>query len=484
MRKLKNYINGQWIESHTSNWREVVNPSTEEVLALCPLSVAEEINQAAEAASQAFLSWRKTAPTSRSKILFRLYALLRDRQEELTEIICQENGKSYTDAAGEVQRGMENLEHACAIVNLIMGDSLSTAATDVEVTNYKYPIGVVGAIAPFNFPMMVPFWIFPMAIACGNTVILKPSEKTPLLMEKIAELTEEAGLPAGVLNIVNGAAEAVNAILENPMVKAISFVGSEQVGRHVYEKGCANYKRVQVLGGAKNHTIVLKDADLKDAVTKVIAAGFGSAGQRCMAGSVVLVQEEIADSFIGQLVQQSQKILIGNPLQDRSVSLGPVIDQVAKERIFNYIKIGQEEGADLLLDGRQGIPQNGFFVGPTIFDRCSPGMKIWSDEIFGPVISIIRVSSLEEGVAIANRHHLANGACIFTNNASAIRYFRENIDAGMLGVNLGVPAPIAWFAFSGWKDSFFGDLHCNGKDSVEFYTRRKVVTAQYREEWK
>jgi len=289
---------------------------------------------------------------------------------------------------------------------------------------------------------------------------------------------------SGGVRLAPRAGKAVNAILENPMVKAISFVGSEQVGRHVYEKGCANYKRVQVLGGAKNHTIVLKDADLKDAVTKVIAAGFGSAGQRCMAGSVVLVQEEIADSFIGQLVQQSQKILIGNPLQDRSVSLGPVIDQAAKERIFNYIKIGQEEGADLLLDGRQGIPQNGFFVGPTIFDRCSPGMKIWSDEIFGPVISIIRVSSLEEGVAIANRHHLANGACIFTNNASAIRYFRENIDAGMLGVNLGVPAPIAWFAFSGWKDSFFGDLHCNGKDSVEFYTRRKVVTAQYREEWK
>lgn len=484
MKKLKNYVNGEWIESCTSKWLEVVNPSTEEVLALCPLSLAEEVNQAAEAAEKAFCNWRKTAPTSRSKILFRLYALLQDKREELAEIICQENGKSYTDAYSEVQRGIENLEHACSVVNLIMGDSLPTVATDVEVTNYKYPIGVVGAVAPFNFPMMVPFWIFPMAIACGNTVVLKPSEKTPLLMEKIVELTEKAGIPAGVLNVVNGAAETVNAILENPMIKAVSFVGSEKVGRHVYEKGCAHYKRVQVLGGAKNHTIVLKDVDLKDAVNKVIAAGFGSAGQRCMAGSVVLVEEAIADSFIQQLTQESQKILIGDPLKDRSVTLGPVIDKEAKERIFNYIKIGQEEGAELLLDGRQGTPEKGFFVGPTIFDRCKRGMKIWQDEIFGPFISIIRISSLEEGVAIANSHHLANGACLFTNNASAIRYFRENIDAGMLGINLGVPAPIAWFAFSGWKDSFFGDLHCNGKDSIEFYTRRKVVTAQYREECK
>ncbi|RRD95297.1 CoA-acylating methylmalonate-semialdehyde dehydrogenase [Clostridiales bacterium COT073_COT-073] len=482
MRKLKNYINGKWLESQSMEYLAVHDPSTEEILAECPLSQAEEVNQAAAAAHNAFLVWRKTSPLTRSKILFRLYALLQERHEELAEIICLENGKSYTDAYGEVQRGIENLENACAIVNLIMGDSLATVATDVEVTNYKYPVGVVAAITPFNFPMMVPFWIFPMAIACGNTVVLKPSEKTPLLIEKIVELAEKAGVPAGVLNIVNGAKDTVNAILEEPLIKAISFVGSEQVGRHIYEQGCANFKRVQVLGGAKNHTIILKDADLEDAAIKVTAAGFGSAGQRCMAGSVVLVEEEIAKVFLDKLLEKARKITIGNPVQDHSIYLGPVIDQAAKDRIFKYIDIGQKEGANLLLDGRQGIPDKGYFVGPTIFNDCQPGMKIWQDEIFGPLICVIQIKSLQEGVEIANSHHLANGACLFTNNASAVRYFRENIDAGMIGINLGVPAPIAWFAFSGWKDSFFGDLHCNGKDSVAFFTRRKVVTAQYKEE--
>ena len=477
-RILKNYINGQWVESKTTNYENIYNPATGEIIAKVPLSTKEELDQAANAAKIAFQSWKNVSVPNRGRYMFKLQNLLIENKETLAQLITLENGKSLSDARGEVQRGIENTENAASITNLIMGDSLSNAATDVEVVNYKYPIGVVGGITPFNLPMMVPFWMFPMAIAAGNTFILKPSEKTPLLIEKIVELIEAIDLPKGVFNVVYGAHDVVNGIIENPDIKAISFVGSEPVGRYVYQEGTRNLKRVQALTGANNHVTVLEDADLEDAIPKIIGGAFGSAGQRCMAGAVLTIQDSIADKFIEKFISVAKEIKIGDG-QDETTYLGPVIRKNNQERTFNYIEKGVEQGATLLLDGRKNVPKEGYFVGPTIFDHVTIDMDIWKDEIFAPFLSIIRVKNLNEAIEIANASNFANGACLFTNNANAIRYFRENIDAGMIGINLGVPAPIGWFAFSGWKDSFYGDLHANGKDSVEFYTRRKVVTAQY-----
>ncbi|ASS90032.1 MAG: methylmalonate-semialdehyde dehydrogenase (CoA acylating) [Bacillaceae bacterium] len=477
--KLKNYINGEWVESKATKYEDVYNPATKEVIGQVPLSTKEEVDEAVEVAKKAFEEWKNVPVPRRARILFNFQQLLIKHREELARIITIENGKSYSEALGEVQRGIENVEFAAGAPTLMMGDSLSTIATDIEATNYRYPIGVVGGITPFNFPMMVPCWMFPMAIALGNTFILKPSERTPLLIEKLVNLFTEAGLPKGVLNVVNGAHDVVNGILDHPDIKAISFVGSKPVGEYVYKRASENLKRVQALTGAKNHTIVLKDANLDDAVTNIISSAFGSAGERCMACSVVTVEEEIADQFIAKLKEETENIKMGNGLDD-GVLLGPVIREENKKRTIRYIEKGVEEGATLVCDGRNRATDDGFFIGPTIFDNVTTDMTIWKDEIFAPVLSIIRVKHLKEAIEIANRSEFANGACIFTTNAQAIRYFRENIDAGMLGVNLGVPAPMAFFPFSGWKSSFFGTLHANGKDSVDFYTRKKVVTARYK----
>ncbi|MGZ7445942.1 methylmalonate-semialdehyde dehydrogenase [Paenibacillus sp. TH7-28] len=475
---LKNYINGEWVESATDRYEDVYNPATNEVIARVPLSTKEEIDHAVEVAAEAFKSWQKVAVPRRARILFNYQQLLTRHKEELAKLITIENGKNLTEALGEVGRGIENVEFAAGAPTLMMGDSLASIATDVEAVNYRYPLGVVGGIAPFNFPMMVPCWMFPMAIALGNTFILKPSERTPLLTRRLAELFEEAGLPKGVFNVVYGAHDVVNGILDHPEVKAVSFVGSKPVGEYVFKRGSQNLKRVQALTGAKNHTIVLNDANLEDTVTNVISAAFGSAGERCMACAVVTVEEGIADEFIALLKEKAQSAKIGNGLDD-GVFLGPVIREENKQRTLRYIEKGLEEGAALICDGRDNVPDQGYFVGPTIFEHVTTDMTIWKEEIFAPVLSVIRVKNLKEAVEIANRSEFANGACIFTSNASAIRYFRENIDAGMLGVNLGVPAPMAFFPFSGWKSSFFGTLHANGKDSVDFYTHKKVVTARY-----
>lgn len=476
--KLKNYINGEWVESKTTKYEDVYNPATKEVIAQVPISTKEDIDYAIEVAAKAFEKWQKVAVPRRARILFNYQQLLNKHKEELAQLITKENGKSLSEARGEVQRGIENVEFAAGAPSLMMGDSLASIATDVEATNYRYPIGVVGGIAPFNFPMMVPCWMFPMAIALGNTFILKPSERTPLLTEKLVELFTEAGLPKGVFNVVHGAHDVVNGILDHPEVKAISFVGSKPVGEYVFKRGSENLKRVQALTGAKNHTIVLNDADLDDTITNVVASAFGSAGERCMACSVVTVEEGIADEFMAKLKERTANIKIGNGLDD-GVFLGPVIREDNKKRTIGYIEKGIEEGAKVVCDGRERASEEGFFVGPTIFDEVTPDMTIWKEEIFAPVLSIMRVKNLKEAIEIANKSEFANGACIFTTNASSIRYFRENIDAGMLGVNLGVPAPMAFFPFSGWKSSFFGTLHANGKDSVDFYTRKKVVTARY-----
>jgi malonate-semialdehyde dehydrogenase (acetylating)/methylmalonate-semialdehyde dehydrogenase len=477
---VKNFINGQWEAARGERYDDVPNPATGEIIARVPMSTKEDVKRAVQAASKAFESWKKVAVPRRARILFSYQQLLVQNWDELARIVTTENGKSYTEAYGEVQRGIECVEFAAGIPTLMMGSQLPDIATGVESGMYRYPVGVVGGITPFNFPMMVPCWMFPLAIACGNTFILKPSERTPLLANRLAELFKEAGLPDGVLNIVHGAHDVVNGILEHNDIKAISFVGSQPVAEYVYKTGTAHGKRVQALAGAKNHSIVMPDADLDNAVTNIVNAAFGSAGERCMACAVVVAVGSIADELTARLLQSTNAITIGNGLDD-NIFLGPVIREENKQRTLRYIAMGEKEGAKLVRDGRQdgAVEGQGFFIGPTIFDHVQPTMVIWKDEIFAPVLSIVRVGSLSEAIEISNRSDFANGACLYTDSAKAVRQFREDIDAGMLGVNLGVPAPMAFFPFSGFKKSFYGDLHANGRDGVEFYTRKKMVTARY-----
>ncbi|MBO9128555.1 CoA-acylating methylmalonate-semialdehyde dehydrogenase [Bacillus sp. 165] len=477
---VKNFIGGRWIEALGAQFLPVPNPATEEVLAYVPLCNRDDLNQAVAAAKKAFPAWSKTPVPRRARILFKYQQLLIEHWDELAKLITIENGKSYKEAHGEVQRGIECVEFAAGAPSLMMGKQLPDIATNMESSMYRYPVGVIGGITPFNFPMMVPCWMFPLAIACGNTFILKPSERTPLLANRLAELITQAGLPSGVLNIVHGAHDIVNGLLEHPDVPAISFVGSQPVAEYVYKTAAANGKRVQALAGAKNHSIVLPDANLEDAVTQIINAAYGSAGERCMACSVVVAVGDVANPLIQKLQEKADTITIGNGLED-DVFLGPVIRKEHRERTARYIEIGQEEGASLLRDGRkdEAYGQKGYFIGPTIFDHVKPTMKIWKEEIFAPVLSIVRANSLEDAVTLTNKSDFGNGACLFTNDARSIRYFRENIEVGMLGVNIGVPAPMAFFPFSGWKNSFYGDLHANGSDGVEFYTRRKMITSRF-----
>ncbi|MCL6600913.1 MAG: CoA-acylating methylmalonate-semialdehyde dehydrogenase, partial [Alicyclobacillus macrosporangiidus] len=468
---LKNYIGGRWVAAETDRFEVVPNPATGETLAQVPLSTRADLDRAVAAAKEAFKTWSKTPVPKRARILFRYQQLLVEHWDELARLITLENGKSFEEAYGEVQRGIECVEFAAGAPTLLMGTQLPDIATNMESGMWRYPVGIVGGITPFNFPMMVPCWMFPLAIVCGNTFVLKPSERTPLSANRLAELFTEAGLPEGVLNVVHGAHDAVNGILEHPDIRAVSFVGSQPVAEYVYKTAAANGKRVQALAGAKNHTIVMPDADLDEAVKGIIGAAFGSAGERCMACSVVVAVGDIADELVQRLVKAAGEIKIGNGLEE-GVFLGPVIRAAHKERTVQYIETGINEGAILVRDGRKDVEgmREGYFLGPTIFDHVRPGMKIWKDEIFAPVLSIVRVKTLDEAIAVANQSEFANGACIYTDSAKAIRQFREEIDAGMLGINVGVPAPMAFFPFSGWKKSFYGDLHANGRDGVEFYT--------------
>ncbi|MGM7719499.1 CoA-acylating methylmalonate-semialdehyde dehydrogenase [Metabacillus sp. Hm71] len=476
---LKNFIGGQWIESTGNQIEEVPNPATGEIIARVPISTREDLDNAVAVAKEAFKKWRKVSVPKRARILFRYQQLLVENWDQLATLVTLENGKSYNEAYGEVLRGIECVEFAAGVPTLMMGQQLPDIATEVESGMYRYPIGVIGGITPFNFPMMVPCWMFPLAIACGNTFVLKPSERTPLLANRLAELFKEAGLPDGVLNIVHGAHDVVNGILDNEDVKTVSFVGSQPVAEYVYKTAAANGKRVQALAGAKNHSIVMPDADLDNAVNNIIGAAFGSAGERCMAASVVVAVGDVADELVSRLKKAADGIKIGNGM-DEGVFLGPVIRESHKKRTINYIENGKNEGASLIRDGRNDAKnEQGYFIGPTIFDHVQTDMKIWQDEIFAPVLSIVRVETLEEAIELTNKSEFANGACLYTDSAKAIREFREEIDAGMLGVNLGVPAPMAFFPFSGYKKSFYGDLHANGKDGVEFYTRKKMLTARY-----
>ncbi|SEI00870.1 methylmalonate-semialdehyde dehydrogenase [acylating] [Halobacillus karajensis] len=477
---LQNYIGGEWVDAKSSDIEPVYNPATGEVIAHVPISSQEDVEEAVKTANEAFQEWKEVPVPKRARILFKFQQLLVDHWDELAEIVTIENGKSFKEAYGEVQRGIENVEFASGAPTLMMGEQLPSIAAGLDSGVYRYPIGVIGGITPFNFPMMVPAWMFPMAIVTGNTFVLKPSERTPLLANRLAELLEEAGLPKGVFNIVHGAHDVVNGLLDHKEVAAISFVGSQPVAEYVYKRGTENLKRVQALAGAKNHSIVLKDANIENAATQILNAAFGSAGERCMAASVVAVEEDVADEFIDMLKGKADDIRIGNGLEE-GVFLGPVIRENHKERTLNYIETGEKEGAVLIRDGRkdENVEGNGYFVGPTIFDGVTTEMKIWQDEIFAPVLSIARVKDLQEAVTLTNQSRFANGACIFTKDGGKVRQFRETIDAGMLGVNIGVPAPMAFFPFSGWKDSFYGDLHANGKDGLEFYTRKKVLTSRW-----
>ncbi|ESU33955.1 methylmalonate-semialdehyde dehydrogenase [Bacillus sp. 17376] len=476
---LKNYINGEWVDAQSTEALDVPNPATGEVLARVPISTKADVDLAISAANEAFKTWKNTPVPKRARILYKYHHLLTENHEKLAKLIVQENGKAYKEAHGEVQRGIECVEFAAGAPTLMMGESLSNIAEDIDSEMFRYPLGVVGGITPFNFPMMVPLWMFPLAIACGNTFVLKPSERTPLLANELVGLFSEAGAPKGVLNIVHGAHDVVNGLLDHEDVKAISFVGSQPVAKYVYERAAAQGKRVQALSGAKNHHIVMPDADMEKTVTHIVSSAYGSAGQRCMACSAVVVVGE-GEQFVQALKQKADELVIGNGLDDE-VLLTPVIRESHREKVLGYIEKGVEEGATLLLDGRNALDElkEGTFLGPTIFDDVTPEMTIAKDEIFAPVLSLLRAEDLDEALEYLRKSRFGNGATIYSKDARAIRKFREEADAGMLGVNVGVPATMAFFPFSGWKDSFYGDLHVNGKDGVNFFTRKKMITSRF-----
>ncbi|AKL83781.1 MmsA [Bacillus atrophaeus UCMB-5137] len=478
MKKMQNNINGEWVDSTGAEVEEVINPANGKIIAYVPLSTRADVDRAVQAAQHAYQTWSLVPVPNRSRLLYKYLQLLQEQKEQLAEIITMENGKTLKDARGEVQRGIEVVELATATPTLMMGESLPGIANGIDGSIWRYPLGVVAGITPFNFPMMVPLWMFPLAIACGNTFVLKASERTPILAEKLVELFYESGFPKGVLNLVHGAKGVVNGILENEDIKAVSFVGSEPVARHVYQTGTANGKRVQALAGAKNHAIVLADCHLEKTVQGIIGAAFGSSGERCMACSVAAVVDEIADEFMELLVSETRKLETGDGRSENHF-VGPLIREVHKNRVLDYIDSGIKEGAALAVDGRDPDIQEGYYVGATIFDHVNPDMKIWQDEIFAPVLSVVRVKDLDEGIELANKSNFANGAVIYTSSGKSVQQFRDKIDAGMIGVNVNVPAPMAYFSFAGNKASFYGDLGTNGKDGVQFYTRKKVVTERW-----
>lgn len=475
---LKNFINGKWVSSLSQHSLDVPNPATNELLTKVPVSTIEDVNLAVKAAKEAFQSWKNVPVPKRARVMFKYHYLLTENHEELAKVIVEENGKSFKEAYGEVQRGIECVEFASGVPTHMMGETLSGIAEDMDSEMFRYPLGVVGGITPFNFPMMVPMWMFPLAIACGNTFVLKPSERTPILANRLAELFMETGAPPGVLNIVHGAHEVVNGLISHKDIAAISFVGSQPVAKYVYERAAAEGKRVQALSGAKNHHIVMPDADMEKAVQNIINSTFSSAGQRCMACSAVVVVGE-QDAFVAALKKAADELTIGNGM-DEEVLLTPVIRKQHLDKVLGFIEKGMEEGAELIRDGRKemDVHTKGNFLGPTIFDHVTSEMTIAKEELFAPVLSLLRAKDLDEGLKYIRRSKYGNGATIYTNNAKAIRQFREEAEAGMLGINVGVPATMAFFPFSGWKDSFYGDLHINGKDGVNFYTRKKMITSR------
>jgi malonate-semialdehyde dehydrogenase (acetylating)/methylmalonate-semialdehyde dehydrogenase len=478
---LRNFIGGEWVESSATSHHEVVNPATGEVLGQTPLSGAAEVDQAVQAARDAFASWRRVPPVVRTRYLFKLRALMEERFEDLASSVTRENGKTLHESRGSVQRGIENVEHACGIPALMMGQTLEDIATGIDCEFVRQPIGVCAAITPFNFPAMVPLWFWPYAIATGNTFILKPSEQVPLTAALLVELAAEAGLPPGVLNMVHGGKDAVNALLAHPGIAAISFVGSSPVAKHVYTEAAATGKRVQALGGAKNHIVIMPDADMDQAVANITESIFGCAGQRCLAGSVMLAPGKAYEPFREKLLASAKSLKMGYGL-DEGVTLGPVVSARAKERVTAMIDSGESEGAALLLDGRGAAVADypkGSFIGPTVFDGVEPSMRIGHEEIFGPVASVTHVEDLDDAIAKVHASGFANATSIFTTSGRSAREFRYNVGVSMIGVNIGVAAPMAFFPFGGTKGSFYGDLKAHGHDSVQFYTDKKVVISRW-----
>jgi len=456
----------------------VYNPATGEVIEQVPLSGGAEVADAVIAAATAYRGWSRTSVMERVRLMFRFKSLLEEHFEELAAIITRHHGKTLDESRGEVRRGIEVVDFACGAPTLLQGRTLREVSTGVDQDLYRYPVGVCAGIPPFNFPVMIPLWMFPLAVVTGNTYVLKPSERTPLGGTRLAEIFLEAGFPEGVLNVVHGARDAVDALLAHPDVKAISFVGSEPVARHVYRTAAANGKRVQALGGAKNHIVVMPDADPEIAVPAILNSAFGNAGERCLAGSVAVAVGKDPDRLLRPLADAASKLVVG-PGDQAGVQVGPLIRRDHRDRVAGFVNKGVAEGAEVLVDGRGEMSRQGYFLGPTILDRVTPDMAVGREEIFGPVLSVERASTLDEAIDQANRMALGNMATIFTQSGRAGREFRERVEAGMTGINVPIAQPFAFFPFSGWKGSFYGDLHVHGQDGVEFFTRKKVVVTRW-----
>jgi malonate-semialdehyde dehydrogenase (acetylating)/methylmalonate-semialdehyde dehydrogenase len=472
------YINGAWEQPLGRPHGKVTNPATGKLLAEVPYANAEDVDAAARAAHEAFLKWREVPVVDRVQVLYRYKTLLEKHAVELASILTRENGKTVEDAKAEVRRAIQMVEVACGMPSLMMGDSLNDVAQGIDCKSIRQPIGVCAGITPFNFPAMVPNWMWPFAIAAGNTFILKPSEKVPLTPTRAIGLLHEAGLPPGVLNLIHGGKETVDALLHHPLVKAISFVGSTPVARYIYTTAAAQGKRVQALGGAKNHLVVMDDADMAKTVEAIIGSAFGAAGERCLAGSVLVPVGDAAGPLLDLLVQRTNEMTIGDgSLQ--GTAMGPLVTSDHCKKVESYVEKGVQEGAVPLVDGRQKKAAGGFFLGPTIFDHVKPEMTIAKDEIFGPVLSVMRVKTLDEAINLVNSSPFGNATAIFTQSGKSAREYSSRCEVGMVGVNVGVAAPMAFFPFAGWKNSFFGDLHAHGKDAVAFYTEQKVIMSRW-----
>jgi len=476
------FIGGEWREISAGATSPVYNPSRGEVISEVPMCGADVVNEAVEAAAAAFPAWRDTPPVERARLFFRYRQLVEENFERICESVTREHGKTLAEARGSVYRGIENIEYACAAPTLLMGDTLENLARGVDCETMLQPLGVCVGITPFNFPAMVPMWMFPLALVCGNTFVLKPSEKVPLTVVMVIELLEKAGLPKGVLNVVHGGRDCVDALLRHPKVKAISFVGSTPIAKYIYETGIQHGKRVQANGGAKNYIIVMPDADVPKTVEALSTAAFGCAGERCMAGSTAIAVGKAADTVLPSLVQAARAIKVGPTDMKAQPDMGPVITAPHRERVMSLVARGEKEGAKIIADGR-GVKisdaPNGFFLGATIVDEVQNEMEIAREEVFGPVLNVMRMDDLDHAIALANKSSYGNGTAIFTNSGKAAREFKNRVKAGMVGINVGVPATMAMFPFTGWDESFYGDLHIQGKEGVQFYTQQKVVTTRW-----
>jgi malonate-semialdehyde dehydrogenase (acetylating)/methylmalonate-semialdehyde dehydrogenase len=484
---ITHWVDGARFTGTSDQWADVTNPATGQVSGRVALASTADADAVIASAEQAARAWSKTSLARRTQIVFAFRELLNNRKAELAHLITAEHGKVFSDALGEISRGQEVVEFACGISHLLKGGHTEGASTGVDVHSKRAPLGVVGIISPFNFPAMVPMWFFPVAIAAGNTVVLKPSEKDPSAALWIAELWKEAGLPDGVFNVLQGDKTAVDALLQSPAVAAISFVGSTPIAQYVYEEASRRGKRVQALGGAKNHMVVLPDADLDLAADAAVNAGYGSAGERCMAISVLVAVDPVGDDLVARIAERTSTLLIGDGGSDaaaggKEADMGPLVTRAHRDRVAGFIASGEEAGAKLIVDGREVAArgeENGFWLGPTLFDNVTPDMDIYREEIFGPVLSVVRVSSYAEAVELINANEYGNGTAVFTNDGGAARRFEEDVEVGMIGVNVPIPVPVAYYSFGGWKRSLFGDTHAHGTEGVHFFTRGKVVTSRW-----